>query len=55
MASDISGARDIWTHDVDGITRPHEWQYLGRVRQEYRCAICQYVVTKTLLKAETDA
>jgi len=45
----------IWTHDVDGIVRPHEWQYLGRKAQKYRCTICQHTVTKVELKAGTDA
>jgi len=52
MATELAS---IWTHDVDGIVRPHEWQYLGKKAQSYRCAVCQVVVTKAHLKAETDA
>jgi len=45
----------IWTHGTGAAKRPHEWQYLGRKAQEYRCAVCQLRVSKTDLKAETDA
>ena len=48
-------AESIWTHDVDGVSRPHEWQYLGRKAQAYRCWVCQVTVTKSELKAKTDA
>jgi len=46
---------NIWTHGTGGAKRPHEWQYLGRVAQEYRCTVCQMRVTKAALKAATDA
>jgi len=32
----------------------HELIYRGRVRQEYWCAKCFCVITKTQLKRETD-
>lgn len=51
----VAETTSIWTHDVDGTVRPHEWQYLGKKAQAYRCAICQHRVTKAELKAGTDA
>jgi len=46
---------NYWTHGSGASVRPHEWRYLGRVAQAYRCAICQLEVTKADLKAATDA
>ena len=48
-------SNDIWTHGTGNGERPHEWQYLGRKAQAYRCGVCQLRVTKTEMKAETDA
>lgn len=45
----------IWSHDVDGTVRPHEWQYLGRKAQAYRCVVCLKRVSKAELKEGTDA
>ena len=33
----------------------HDWQYLGKVLQTYRCAECQLRVAKGALKEATDA
>ena len=46
---------NIWTHGTGAAKRPHEWQYLGRAAQAYRCPVCQHRVSKAELKAETDA
>jgi len=48
-------AVNYWTHGTDANPRSHEWRYLGRAAQAYRCAICQLQVTKGELKAATDA
>lgn len=32
----------------------HEWTYLGKLRQEYRCNKCGDTITKDRLKKETD-
>ncbi len=34
---------------------PHQWEYLGRVKQAYRCRICPVQLTKSQLKEATDA
>jgi hypothetical protein len=33
---------------------PHEWQYLGKTAQAYRCKRCQIVSSKADLKTATD-
>lgn len=33
----------------------HQWEYLGRARQAYRCRICPMQVSKAKLKEFTDA
>ena len=50
-----SETESIWTHGTGVAKRPHEWQYLGRVAQSYRCVVCQLTVGKSELKAKTDA
>jgi len=37
-----------------GLTTPHEWRYLGRKSQSYRCGVCLGLITKGSLKKETD-
>jgi len=32
----------------------HQWTYLGRKRQAYRCVLCVQLITKIDLKRETD-
>ena len=44
-----------YTHGTGTAKRPHDWRYLGRKAQAYRCAVCQLVISKAKLKAETDA
>jgi len=44
-------AVDPW-HCPDG--RVHEWTYLGRRRQAYRCVLCVQLISKSDLKRETD-
>jgi len=34
---------------------PHDFEYRGRVAQAYRCKRCQVVISKSDLKAATDA
>ena len=46
---------NYFTHGTDANPRQHEWQYLGRVAQAYRCNVCQLRVSKAELKANTDA
>ena len=46
---------NYFTHGSGNNVRQHEWQYLGRLAQAYRCNVCQLRVTKTELKANTDA
>jgi len=38
----------------EGLTTPHEWRYLGRKSQMYRCGVCLGTITKGILKKETD-
>lgn len=46
---------DYWVHDTTVGPKPHQWRYLGRVAQAYQCILCQLRVTKSELKAATDA
>lgn len=55
MVSDAEAAVvNYWTHGPANNRRPHEWLYLGRVKQAYYCRICQLQVTKAALKEGTD-
>lgn len=40
---------------VDEDRPAHQWEYLGRVAQAYRCRICPVEVSKAKLKEATDA
>lgn len=51
----VEGDTTLWTHEVDGVVRPHEWMYLGKTLQRYRCRICLQGTSKADLKAATDA
>lgn len=46
---------DIW--DCGTATRrgPHEWAYLGKVAQKYRCNRCHEIVTKAVMRELTNA
>ena len=46
---------NYYTHGTAANPQSHQWRYLGRVAQAYRCGICQLQVTKTALKENTDA
>lgn len=54
MTSETETKDNLWTHGTGSAKRPHEWLYLGRVAQSYRCWVCQLVVTKAALKEGTD-
>jgi len=55
MTSDTETKDNLWTHGVGTAKRPHEWRYLGRVAQMYHCVFCGIRVSKSELKAGTDA
>jgi len=46
---------NYWTHGSGNAKRAHAWRYLGRVSQTYMCVECELRVTKSELKAATDA
>ena len=55
MSTETVEQDNLLTHGTGANRRPHEWRYLGRVAQAYRCTTCQLQVTKAQLKAATDA
>jgi len=55
MTSETETKDNLFTHGTGAAKRPHEWRYLGRVAQAYVCTVCQMRVTKSELKAATDA
>jgi len=44
----------IWTHGEGAAEYPHQWAYLGKGLQTYRCWVCQMRVSKATLKAQTE-
>ena len=46
---------NIWTHGTGAAKAPHQWEYLGRVAQAYRCRTCPLRVSKAEMKVKTDA
>ena len=54
-AVESSSGSGYLTHGEGKDRAPHEWRYLGRVAQTYLCTICQLRVSKSDLKAATDA
>jgi len=55
MTSEAETAINYWTHGAGSSLRPHDWRYLGRIKQSYHCIMCGLRVTKTALKDATDA
>lgn len=55
MTTEAETKDNLWTHGTGAAKRPHEWRYLGRIKQEYMCTICQLRVSKRELKEGTDA
>jgi len=55
MTTEKSVTINYWTHETPAGVLPHQWEYLGRKAQGYRCVICQLRVTKSELKVATDA
>lgn len=51
--NDTEAKPSYWTHGDP--PQVHDWQYLGKIAQAYRCAVCGIRVSKVDLKKETDA
>ena len=55
MTSETEEKVNYWTHGTGAAKQPHQWRYLGRLKQAYHCVVCDLRVTKAALKAATDA